>query len=84
MPTTCDIEAGGCAPLVAIDGLPALHVIHTNYTTLGGRVELITGLQQDIGRARDQVILLQEPINTGLRDKVLMLIGDVPSQFPRR
>ncbi len=38
MPTTCDIEAGGCAPLVAIDGLPALHVIHTNYTTLGGRV----------------------------------------------
>jgi len=30
MPTTCDIEAGNCAPLVAIDGLPALHVIDTH------------------------------------------------------
>jgi len=49
-----------------------------------GCMESITGLHQNICRACNQFILRQQPIDTGFRDKVLMFVGNVPRQLPRR
>jgi hypothetical protein len=41
----------------------------------GGLGEGVGRLEQDEGRAGDQVVRLQQPVNRGFRDKVLLLVG---------
>ena len=54
-------------------------------TALAGRVlEHIGGTQYDKLWAGDQVVGLENAIDTGFRDKVLMGIGEMPCEFPGR
>src|SRR6202795_3324679 len=51
----------------------------------GGLVlELLCRLDHHIGRAGDQVVRLQQPIDRCLRDKILPLIGEPYRQLSRR
>jgi hypothetical protein len=45
-------------------------------------VELIGRLDHDIGRAGDQVVGLEQPVNRGFRHEVALLVGEVHGQFP--
>ena len=49
----------------------------------GFGVELVRGLDHHIGRAGDQVVGLEKPVNTGFRHEVACLVGKPHSQFPR-
>jgi hypothetical protein len=46
-------------------------------------VELIGGLDHDIGRAGDQIMGLQQAVNRGLGHEVALLIGEAHRQFAR-
>ena len=46
-------------------------------------VELVGGLDHDIGRTDDQVMGLQQAVNRGFRHKVLAFIGKSHRQFAR-
>ena len=51
----------------------------------GGLVlELVRRLDHHIGRAGDEVVRLQQPIDRSLRDKVLSLVGEPHGQLSRR
>ena len=50
----------------------------------GFGVELIRRFHHDIGRAGDQVMRLQQPVNRGFRYEVTPLIGKPHGQFPGR
>jgi len=46
-------------------------------------VELIGGLDHDIGRAGDQVMGLQQAVNRGFGYEVAPLVGEAHGQFAR-
>ena len=51
----------------------------------GGLVlELVCRLDHHIGRAGDQVMRFQQPIDRSLRDKILLLVGEPNGQLSRR
>jgi hypothetical protein len=50
----------------------------------GRAFELIRHLDHHIGRAGDEIMRLQQPIDRSFRDKVLLLVGEAHSQPPRR
>ncbi len=51
----------------------------------GGLVlELVRRLDHHVGRAGDEVVCLQQPIDRGLGDKVLSLVGESHGQLSRR
>src|SRR5277367_6086064 len=68
----------------------------TNHTQVGkvglpqlvgcgcGLGEVVGGLEQDESRTGDQVVRLQEPIDRGLRDEVLLLVDERHRQLPGR
>jgi hypothetical protein len=41
-----------------------------------------SGFHHDEGRAGDEIVRLQQPINRGLRDKVTPCIGEPERQLP--
>src|SRR3546814_4159541 len=49
----------------------------------GFGVELIGGLDHDIGRAGDQIMGLQQAVNRGFRDEVALLVGEAHRQLSR-
>jgi hypothetical protein len=54
---------------------------------IGGRrlvLELIGRLHDDEGRAGDQVVCLEQPINRCLRHKVLLQVGEARRKLSRR
>jgi hypothetical protein len=59
-------------------GLP--HLIRAG----GFGVELVASIDDDIGRAGDQILRFEQAIDRGLADKVLLLIGKFGRQFARR
>ena len=44
--------------------------------------ELISRLDDDKGRAGDQVVGLEQPVDRGFRDKIVLRIRKPDSQFP--
>jgi hypothetical protein len=46
--------------------------------------EAVGGLHQDEGRAFDQAMIFQKPINAGFRHKAGLGVGEVDGQFARR
>ena len=46
--------------------------------------EAIGRLHQDKGRARDQAVVLQEPINAGFGHKAALCVGEVDGELTRR
>ncbi len=57
-------------------GLP--HLVRS----CGLRVELVSRLDHDIGRAGDQVVGLEQPVNRGFRHEVALLVGEAHGQLP--
>src|SRR5664279_1843466 len=47
-------------------------------------LELVRRLDHDIGRAGDEIMRLQQPVDRSLRDKILFLIGEAYGQLSRR
>ena len=47
-------------------------------------LELVRGLHHDEGRAGDQIVGLEQPIDRCLRDKIAFGVGEAHRQFPRR
>ena len=45
-------------------------------------LELIGRFHHDEGRAGDQIVGFQKPVNTGLRDEVALLVGERHGQLP--
>ena len=41
-------------------------------------------LDHDIGRAGDEIVRLQQPIDRSFRDKILFLVGEAHGQLSRR
>src|SRR5208282_5373332 len=50
----------------------------------GGMSEAVGRLNQDEGGTGDQVVRLQEPVNRGFRDEVLLAVDERDGQLPRR
>ena len=46
-------------------------------------LELLGRLDDDIGRAGDEIVRFQQPIDRGLRDKILCLVREAHRQLPR-
>ena len=50
----------------------------------GGLVaERVGGLDDDIGRAGDQILSLEQPVDSGFRDEVAPLVGEAHRQLTR-
>jgi len=47
----------------------------------GPGVELIGGLDHEVGRAGDQVVGLEQPVNRGFRHEVALFVGEAHGQF---
>jgi len=47
-------------------------------------MECVGGLDYDVGRAGDEVVSLQQPVDRGFRNEVSPFVGEPDGHFPRR